>query len=657
MTSIAPLFAWKFCSDSHRPTAKRRNPSAPTNVILKRRHRLQDDEFMLTSILEVPILKCMQVSEGQASFDVRYPCNISRIAMALECVFQEPVSNHAAAEEGRGAVLNAGAGEYAQRHAHTHIITIRRCELFKMAEGVANMSRRCISDHLEMLAMHKYLDVAPRPGFLSSPLVSLPSHSPQLSPITTRAGFFPGMPKKRNHVKSFKPSSTASPTAASTSSSSDKPSRSVNELLANLRRTSINPSAAGASQSALPATAPSVPPAIREILQIPDTPAPAPRRVVRQRFDGHGRRLPAGPPPPRSWVTRRSADAHAEAFASSSSRLSPRGLEDTWLPGTYLPARGSLIDIVLQKLAYDWNFHRVYNQYHLYFVPNHLKPALIRYVGIAGQDGLSLSDLKVILLPPSDTFDADDVVNLTASNLEVNYLDFSGSVGRSIRLKDIGDLLFPAREEGPALEPQESWDAAETIPSPSRTLLPNLTHLSLALHPHHASSASWRQLINLSSKLTTVTHLSLAYWPEPCFTPRARLSTVDSPQGNRIPYGGTNVYSHSLDHDWSEALLVLRMLSKNLYALEFLDLTGCSAWFEALMTDAGHDFVNWADTWGKITELRLYTGWTPGQNALPSVQTSYREAIEKAKGVEKHIRTMRAGKGRFIVVERDSLDT
>ncbi|CAG7561622.1 unnamed protein product [Fusarium equiseti] len=434
----------------------------------------------------------------------------------------------------------------------------------------------------------------------------------------------------------------------------DKPSRSVNELLANLRRTSISPSAA--SQSALPATAPSVPPSIREILQIPDTPAPAPRRQVRQRFDGSGRRLPAGPPPPRSWVSRQFTDATTEASSSSQSRLSARGLEDTCLPGTYLPARGSLIDIVLQKLAYDWAFHRVYNQYHLYFVPNHLKAALIRYIGITSEDGLSLSDLKLILLPPPDTFGEDELDSLTASNFEVNYLDLSGSACRSIRLKDVSDLLFPAREREPAEELQESWDVSEAIPSPPRSLLPNLTHLSLALHPQNSSTASWKHLLTLSSKLTTLTHLSLAFWPDPCLTPRSRLATVSSPQGHRIPYGGTNLYSHAIDHDWSEALLVLRTLSKNLYALEFLDLTGCCSWFHALMAETGHDFVNWADHWGKITELRLLTGWTPGPDALPSEREKYIEAVQTARLVEKHIRTMRAGKGRFIVVERDSLD-
>lgn len=165
---------------------------------------------------------------------------------------------------------------------------------------------------------------------------------------------------------------------------------------------------------------------------------------------------------------------------------------------------------------------------------------------------------------------------------------------------------------------------------------------------------SWKQLLALSSKFSSLTHLSLAYWPDPCLVAHGQTSTVETPQGN-IPYGGTNLYSHSLDHDWSEALLILRLLSKNLYALEFLDLTGCSRWFRALMARSEHDFVDWASNWGKVTELRLKTGSMPGDDASPSQWIGYREAVEMARNVEKHIRAMRAGKGRFIVVERDQL--
>lgn len=424
-----------------------------------------------------------------------------------------------------------------------------------------------------------------------------------------------------------------------------------------MRRTTIGSPATSSQQPARSAAnTPSVPPDIRQFLQLPETPPPAPRRLVRQRFDSNGRRLPAGPPPPRSWVDGRTDGGVSHGQTLASTRLSPSGLADTTVPGTYLPARGSLIDIVLHKLAYDWEFHRVYNQYHLYFVPNHLKPALIRYIGIASAEGLTLADLKTILLPPPDTFEDDDEAErLISSNIEVNYLDLSGSIGRSLKMKDVDHLLFPTRDSKNIIELQESWDAAESVPSPPKALVPNLTHLSLALDPRYASLASWKQLLTLSSKLPSLTHLSLAYWPDPCLTPHARRTSVSTPLGN-IPYGGTNIYSHTIDHDWSEALLVLRTLSRSLYSLEFLDLTGCGPWFPALMAESEHDIVDWVGNWGKITELRLLTGWKPAEDAQPSERANYSEARQTARSVERHIRAARAGQGRFIVVQRDQMD-
>lgn len=342
-------------------------------------------------------------------------------------------------------------------------------------------------------------------------------------------------------------------------------------------------------------------------------------------------------------------------------------LVDSTLPGTYLPAPRSFIDLILRRIAADWDIHRVFNQYYLYSIPAHLKSALIRWIGIASPDGLLLEDLKLILLPSPEYAEEgegeeeeegeESSAQHAAVNAEVNYLDLSGALGRSLTLKEVSELLFPSKKLLQDVgEPQESWDESETIPSPPRVLLPNLTHLSLALDPQQASEASWKQLLAISSKLTTITHLSLAYWPDPCLTPRARLSTVTTPQGQSVAYGGTSYYSHSVDHDWSEALLVLRMLSRNLYALEFLDLTGCAPWFKALMLQSEHDFVDWAGSWGKVTLLRIYTGWTPGDDALPSELIAYREAIDVAAMVERHIRAARAGKGRIITVERNRLD-
>lgn len=304
----------------------------------------------------------------------------------------------------------------------------------------------------------------------------------------------------------------------------------------------------------------------------------------------------------------------------------------------------------------DWDLHQVYNKYHLFFIPNHLKPALIRLVSMGSAQGLSMEDLKTILLPPSDGYEQEDLDSFNTSYQALTYLDLSGAIGQSLKLKEVGDLLFPTRQTPVLEEPQDSWDATETNFSLPQALLPNLTHLSLAVSPAHAERASWKQLLALAPKLSAVTHLSLAFWPDPCFTPGARYSSMTSPQGRNIPYGGTTLYSHSIDHDWSEALLVLRMLSRLLYKLEFLDLTGCSSWFKALTLAAEQDFVDWSGYWGKITVLRLRSGLAPDQDSLPSERQAHREAAEMAARVEKHIVSMRAGKGRIITVERDRLE-
>ena len=329
-----------------------------------------------------------------------------------------------------------------------------------------------------------------------------------------------------------------------------------------------------------------------------------------------------------------------------------RGSDEAPLPGTYVPQIGSLVDIVLQRLAINWDFHQVYDQYHVYYAPGHLKAGLIRWIGLLNDRGVTISDLKLLLLPPPDEEETD--VDLPA-NIEVTYLELSGSLGHSIKLKDVTTLLFPSRGATISNEPGESWDADDVSPSPPRVLLPNLTHLSLALHPFRQSGASWKSLLSLALNLPGITHLSLAYWPEPCFTPRASMSFVTTPQGRSIPYGGTSYYSHSLDHDWSEAALILRMLSSRLYALEYLDLTGCSTWFKALMTHSEHDFVDWTNSWGKITFLKLRIGWRLGVQAMASDRAAYEEAVDVAVGVEKYIRAQRAGRGKFITVETDEV--
>ena len=408
----------------------------------------------------------------------------------------------------------------------------------------------------------------------------------------------------------------------------------------------------------LPANTPSVPPDLRQILHIPETPAPPPRRHVRPRFDGAGRRLPPGPPPPLSWVNGGGQQGSTATGKITQTSPFPKSLQpEINLPGIYVPEKGSLVDVVLRNMAMKWDIHRDIDYGYLNYVPSHLKPALIRLIGIAN-GSITAGDLRAILLPQDEeeTSSSEDE-ELGVSNPGVTYLDLTNSIGDTLRLKDVFDLIQPPKETTSDGGVQESWDEAGYPQGPSRSLLPNLTHLSLALRsdPAQRPDISWRQLLHHADQLSSITHLSLAYWPAPCLTTGTKAMEVMSPAG-RLAYGGTTIYSHSLDEDWNEALLVLRRFSKSLYQLEYLDLTGCGSWFPALKNTTGSDHVDWVGTWGKITRLRLRNGWILNNETLPSERFAYRRASRTAVDVERHIRLSRAGKGRIITVERDEID-
>ncbi|KAF3055744.1 hypothetical protein GL218_07271 [Daldinia childiae] len=462
------------------------------------------------------------------------------------------------------------------------------------------------------------------------------------------------MPKKRHNNKYSKPPSVAPPSLALSSSSrttSDQHERSVNQILADLRRTSIKQN--GTSSNFSVAT-PTVPPSIRQILQIPETPAPAPRRP--QRFHAHGRRPPPGPPPPRSWVSL-AQSRHAPADL----RRDLGGHIQHWpLPGIYTPADGSFVDRLIRRMALDWEQQRHWNQFYLYTLPSQLRAALISCISELHEPGLSINDLRLILAGPADEKLAQYEVekpDLDKLNGDVFCLDLSGSVGKSILLKELGELLYPS--VAVELDLQESWEAPEPISGPIK-LLPNLTQLSLAVEPGNAPVASWKQLLSLASKLQTLTHLDLSGWPEPSLTPNAKFAKMASPlTGRTVQYGGTGPYSHNLDGDWSEAILVLKRLSKSLYSLEYLDLTGCGDWFPALREESDGDFtidfVDWVGDWGKITTLRLCSGYALSDYSLDGQVLRFADWIESATAVEKHIRAQRSGRGRWITVEKDAL--
>ncbi|EFX05991.1 hypothetical protein CMQ_4060 [Grosmannia clavigera kw1407] len=475
------------------------------------------------------------------------------------------------------------------------------------------------------------------------------------------------MPKRRHWAKYSKPQTTAPHSLESSGLQSnlhheEPQTRNVNDLLASLRKASLAPSIAGTGHgsgsgdtgsagngltppAAHAIVAPSVPPDIARIL-LPGMPAAAPAAQA----NGGGiaaagtqaagiaggvggrQRAPAGPAPPPSWLSQ-SRHAPRRIQADTQKYHTPRGIS---MPGISTPSHRSLVSIVVRKIAIEWAFQRHFNQYYLPYLHGALKAAVVSCLSAradAGQ-GVTVADLRTLFLLPqpftaqnrSEDAEADgrngdwddgSLPSPTLSNEDVHYLDLALSIGRSIQLKELSDLLFPlgmgrssaAAKKRASLDLQESWDSAGETSLP-RSLLPNLTHLSLAQSPGSIrSQVNWRQLLAFAAHIPTLTHLSLAYWPEPTLTPNAKFVTVISHVGERrVQYGGTGPYSHSLDDDWAEAILVVRKLSKALYGLEYLDLTGCASWIPALMHRADHDAVDWVGDWGKVTTLVLCYG-------------------------------------------------
>ncbi|KAI8954052.1 tafazzin [Xylaria longipes] len=472
------------------------------------------------------------------------------------------------------------------------------------------------------------------------------------------------MPKKRHQAKYSKPPSVA-PASLSLSSPSQSTSsdhgRSVNELLANLRRSTLNPQAAQASASVSAATIPSVPPTLRHILQLPEPPAPTPRRPQRRDLLT-GRRPPPGPPPPRSWVA---LSQSRHATPSSLAHNGTGGHIRHWpMPGVYAPAEGSLVGMILRRIALDWSQQRDWNRFYLYTLPSRLRSALLANVSEIYSSGISLMDLRLVLSGPLKSELAEyglEPPDVNVLNSDVFSLDLTNSLGKSLSLKELHELLFgPKKATVPTDDGvQDSWDMPAPTAGPVE-LLPNLTHLSLGMDPGSTTSASWKQLLSLAGKLTHLTHLSLAGWPEPSLTPNAKFAKVTSPTtGRSVQYGGTGPYSHALDGDWTEAILILKRLSRLLYGLEYLDLTGCGDWFRALREKSDGefrvDFVDWSGDWGKITTLRLNSGYDLADDSSRGQVLRFADWIDETIAVEKHVRAQRSGRGRWITVERDIL--
>jgi hypothetical protein len=501
------------------------------------------------------------------------------------------------------------------------------------------------------------------------------------------------MPKKRlNKSLQTKPSSTAPPTLAasttapfhhgrSTSSPGSKPgSSSVNQLINHLRQTQISDE----RHHRLPhtPTVGTVHPSLRGILSVPDNPPPRPqlgRNVTRPSGPTRARRIP-GPPPPASWVA---AIQPANKLQDSTILISRRVEQSSSLPGNHFPAEGSLQHTALKALA--TNLHCLLEYYDIHLLPTQLKQTILSYVAVYNEEAeyseYKPPNLLSLLFPRvsgggtvGDTF-VDD-------RSAVTRLDLSRAIGQWLSMKELRESLYMphvkvVREESDEL--LDSWDdeyepcseevgmigevkareespaalvardgarasgggesragsrlsATMTVEPEAENFAPsgwsktlessflrffNLAHLSLALSPASTQArkrtvASWSGLLKVAPFLSRLSSLSLAHWPPPTLTPHAAstYTTIKNPLSPSlpgIPYGGSDMYT-SYDGDWSEAANLLKILSRHLYCLQWLDLTGCGDWFAALSVANG---AEWNGAWRGIEYVGLGVGWSP----------------------------------------------
>ncbi|KFY30804.1 hypothetical protein V494_08050, partial [Pseudogymnoascus sp. VKM F-4513 (FW-928)] len=359
-----------------------------------------------------------------------------------------------------------------------------------------------------------------------------------------------------------------------------------NDLLKTLRRSYISPE----SSHEPTIQTPTLPPSLRNLLDLPSTPTPRPRRP--QRLDANGRRLPAGPAPPQSWLD---SSVHApEPEIESPGVQGSRRPALHHLPGiTRIPRPGSLVDCCLRRMAEDWDFQNEYNQYHLASLPTRLRILLLSYIARFGPvDGVGYTGLGRLLQLPEDDESGREV-----NNEDFNRLDLASSIGSSVSIKQVMRLIHPlASDSTPAAV---SWDA----PSPPQNIraspLIGLTHLSLA---NPGPAASWVALLALAGATPTLTHVSLASWPAPNLTPNAtainaKMSARGSPVVN---LAAEDRYAHSIDMDYSAGAAILRRLARRWYSLEYLDVDGCAEWWKALYWGTEDEGIDWAIDWVRV---------------------------------------------------------
>jgi hypothetical protein len=298
---------------------------------------------------------------------------------------------------------------------------------------------------------------------------------------------------------------------------------------------------------------------------------------------------------------------------------------------------------VLKKIASEWEWHAENDLEYFNYLPVRLRETLLSYIAVFG-DHVKSDPLRILLLHETDIEEKNEVQRLDLSNALGLWITFK-QLEKELLVKQAGSVAgstagvqFPPIEYAP-----ESWDAESDsddhpnvptispVPKTAHNFV-NLKHLSLASSPGNAKAASWSSLLSLATELRTLTSLSLAYWPQPTFTPNAASTrvVVPTPGPRPVVYGGSDIYT-SHDNNWREAAGILRTLSRSLYCLKWLDLTGCGDWFAALqwvpspssspsssptsgsvsLPQREQFTPEWNGGWRGLEKLILEVGWRP----------------------------------------------
>jgi hypothetical protein len=546
---------------------------------------------------------------------------------------------------------------------------------------------------------------------------------------------------RRRHLRTFDLSSRRSASESSSSAGPAGPSTepTVNERLARLRReTSPRLSRDALTSISKMATSPSGPPELRALLDIPEAPQPPPRDPRRRPSGGRHARVP-GPAAPPSWLGGGGGSASGGGSVGSSvlfpgldeagggpvaAAADPArrrgtaagfsGLAQQPLGSERLPGQRTLAHYALKSMAVNWEFVSTYEMLNLKILPLGLRSALLVYISRWGpESGIDLEQLRRIFVPGDAEF--------------LRRLDLTGLLDAKFTLNDVFSFItVPFKWRVPALLPNisEPGEEPKGIPTPEKSpgltaalqnltweeqadagfgsysllsgitplLFRNITHLGLG---NAGNAASWSQLLHMGPYLARVTHLSLANWPQPELTPNSHKVRIMH-NHTSIPAGGTHLYSE-LEEDWSEAVNILRRLSKFTYCLQWLDLSGCNSWlaaltwkprpFRSLDPSYSYTVIDWNDAWGQVTYINVSQGSVPtdihtirslpsgiiacelliylraqgqsdevGRSSLPSDQPSQSEHLVRnwletektARSVWKNIRQLRSqAKGKF----------